>query len=139
MSCSTQTNYDIEDIYYRPFDTVKKLKFYEPEKDPRILTEMSDKQAYLLARHKETIARLCWMPYFHNPSLKHRLNRITAKTLMIWGENDPWEPLEEAQKWSANLNCIKSLEIVKGAGHCPHDEAPEEVNPLLISVIQQAT
>ena len=79
---------DIEDIYYRPFDYVKKLKFHDPDKDPRILTEMGDREAYLLARHRESTAKLCWNPYFHNPSLKYRLNRITAKTLMIWGAND---------------------------------------------------
>ena len=58
---------------------------------------------------------------------------------MIWGSDDPWEPLEEAQRWIEDLNCIKSLEIVKGAGHCPHDEKPEEVNQLLLKIIQEAT
>jgi len=36
------------------------------------------------------------------------------------------------------LPCIRSLSVVDGAGHCPHDEAPEEVNPLLLRIIQQA-
>ena len=58
---------------------------------------------------------------------------------MIWGEKDPWEPLEEAQHWLRSCKCARSLEIISGAGHCPHDEAPEEVNPILLKLIQQAT
>jgi pimeloyl-ACP methyl ester carboxylesterase len=26
---------------------------------------------------------------------------------------------------------VKDLEVIPGAGHCPHDEAPELVNPIL--------
>ena len=40
------------------------------------------------------------------------------------------EPLEEA-KWSEELKCVKSLDAIKNAGHCPHDEAPEEIIKLL--------
>ncbi|HJL68610.1 MAG TPA: alpha/beta fold hydrolase [Prochlorococcaceae cyanobacterium Gl_MAG_24] len=58
---------------------------------------------------------------------------------LIWGAADPWEPLEEAHRWAALLPCIRSLEVVDDAGHCPHDEVPEKVNPLLLRIIQQAT
>ncbi|KZR66565.1 Fluoroacetate dehalogenase [Prochlorococcus sp. MIT 1306] len=57
---------------------------------------------------------------------------------LIWGAADPWEPLQEARRWAALLPCIRSLSVVDGAGHCPHDEAPEEVNALLLRIIQQA-
>ena len=57
---------------------------------------------------------------------------------LIWGSKDPWEPVEEAMKWKASLSCIRSLQVIYGAGHCPHDEAPEEVNKILLNIIQQA-
>ncbi len=57
---------------------------------------------------------------------------------MIWGENDPWEPVNEAIQWSNSISCIKSLEVISKAGHCPHDEAPDKVNPILQRLIQQA-
>ncbi len=56
---------------------------------------------------------------------------------MIWGEKDPWEPIKEAQKWFDTFKCIKSIETIKGAGHCPHDEMPEKVNPILKKIIQE--
>jgi len=57
---------------------------------------------------------------------------------LIWGEKDPWEPVTEAQKWFKTFECIKSLEIIPNAGHCPHDEMPEKVNPIVAKIIQEA-
>ena len=47
---------------------------------------------------------------------------------LIWGEKDPWEPLPEAERWNNTINCVRSLTVIPGAGHCPHDENPEMVN-----------
>ncbi len=58
---------------------------------------------------------------------------------LIWGANDPWEPLQLAEEWSSSFECIRSLSVIKGAGHCPHDEMPEEVNPVIQEIFQQAT
>ncbi len=57
---------------------------------------------------------------------------------LIWGEKDPWEPVKEAEKWSETFDCIKSLDVIPNAGHCPHDEMPEKVNPILEKIIQEA-
>tara|TARA_Y100000589_G_scaffold260800_1_gene250792 strand:- start:412 stop:1323 length:912 start_codon:yes stop_codon:yes gene_type:complete len=55
---------------------------------------------------------------------------------LIWGEQDPWESLEEAKYWRNNYNNIKSLDILKGVGHCPHDESPSETNKIILKLIQ---
>ena len=55
---------------------------------------------------------------------------------LIWGEEDPWESLSEAQDWKKRYKNIRSLKVIKGAGHCPHDEKPEEVNQLILDIIQ---
>ena len=52
---------------------------------------------------------------------------------LIWGEQDPWEPLTEAEKWAKQFSCIRSLNVIKDAGHCPHDEKPNDVNKILTS------
>jgi len=58
---------------------------------------------------------------------------------MIWGQKDPWEPVSEAEHWFSTIKCIRSLQIIPNSGHCPHDESPELVNPLLLKLIQEAT
>ena len=66
------------------------------------------------------------------------LKNINYPVHLICGEKDPWEPLTVAKKWKENFQCIKSLEVISNAGHCPHDEMPEKVNPILKKIIQEA-
>ncbi len=63
---------------------------------------------------------------------------MTVPVDLIWGEADPWEPLNEAERWASSINCIRSLNVIAGAGHCPHDESPNKVNNLLLQLIQEA-
>ncbi|QEY32505.1 alpha/beta fold hydrolase [Synechococcus sp. RSCCF101] len=53
---------------------------------------------------------------------------------MIWGEADPWEPVAVSRDWQ-RFACVRSFEALPGLGHCPHDEAPEQVNPLLLRAL----
>ena len=61
---------------------------------------------------------------------------INVPIQLIWGEKDPWESLNEAKEWKDNYANIKSLNIIKDAGHCPHDENPKETNELIYKFIQ---
>ena len=65
------------------------------------------------------------------------MKEIKNPVYLIWGEKDPWEPLNEAQDWINSFECIQSLDIIEGAGHCPHDEMPEQVNIILKKIIQE--
>jgi pimeloyl-ACP methyl ester carboxylesterase len=56
---------------------------------------------------------------------------------MLWGEADPWEPVAEASRWAATYPCVQELRVLPGLGHCPHDEAPEQVNPILVEWLQR--
>ena len=72
------------------------------------------------------------------------MENLAVPVDLIWGERDPWEPIEEAKCWKETLDCVQSLSVIPGAGHCPHDEAPDQVNPVLqrlinARTIQQAT
>ena len=66
------------------------------------------------------------------------LKNLKNPVYLIWGEKDPWEPVEEAQQWFETFECIKSLNVIPNAGHCPHDEMPNKVNPILKKIIQEA-
>ena len=60
------------------------------------------------------------------------MQQLTVPVDLIWGEQDPWEPIAEARHWARTLECIHSLSVIPEAGHCPHDEAPDPVNSLLL-------
>ena len=61
------------------------------------------------------------------------LKQLKTPTYLIWGEKDPWEPVDEAKKWSS-YSCVQQIDILENLGHCPHDENPELVNNLIYSL-----
>ncbi len=60
------------------------------------------------------------------------LAELALPVRMIWGGADPWESPLEAERWARAFPSIRELTVLDGLGHCPHDEAPERVNPILI-------
>ncbi|HLP89348.1 MAG TPA: alpha/beta fold hydrolase [Nostocaceae cyanobacterium] len=58
------------------------------------------------------------------------LNKLTCPLLLLWGEGDPWmNARERSQKFREYYPQL--TEYFLSAGHCPHDEIPEQVNQLL--------
>ena len=64
-------------------------------------------------------------------------DKVDTPIQLIWGEKDPWESLNEAIVWKKKFRNIKRLDVIKGAGHCPHDEEPEETNKLICEFLQE--
>jgi len=64
-------------------------------------------------------------------------DKVDAPIQLIWGEKDPWESLNEAREWKKKFSNIKRLDIIYGAGHCPHDEEPEKTNNFIYEFIQE--
>jgi len=60
------------------------------------------------------------------------LKQLACPLLMLWGEADPWM---DSQKRSAQFrkHYPQLTEYYLHAGHCPHDEVPEQVNNLIRS------
>jgi len=55
--------------------------------------------------------------------------------LVLWGEDDPWTPIQGAkiyQNLSQNDRDVEFYPIPQ-AGHCAHDEKPEQVNQLMLN------
>jgi pimeloyl-ACP methyl ester carboxylesterase len=58
------------------------------------------------------------------------LKQLTCPLLLLWGEADPWmNARERSQKF--RLYYPELTEHFLTAGHCPHDEVPDQINPLL--------
>ena len=118
---------DIEDIYFLSFDKVKAIRFADPRRDPLDdMTALGEDEAMEVARHRETTARLCWDPYFHNPALKRRLHRISVPTLVVWGEEDRFVRPEYGRAYAERIPNSRFVSIA-GAGHYPHIEQPDAV------------
>ena len=58
------------------------------------------------------------------------LKQLTCPLLILWGEADPWMNSRERSKQFRKYYPQLSEYFLK-AGHCPHDEVPDQVNSLL--------
>ena len=63
--------------------------------------------------------------------LAAKIERITAPSLVVWGENDRIFPRSLAQRLAADLKDSK-LEIIPGCGHAPNEERPGRLRDLLV-------
>lgn len=73
---------------------------------------------------------LAFTAYSSGPLPEDLLPKLPCSAIMLWGTADPWEPIELGKEL-ANYPQVKEFIPIVGAGHCPQDEAPELVNPIL--------
>ncbi|NJM98182.1 MAG: alpha/beta fold hydrolase [Phormidesmis sp. RL_2_1] len=73
---------------------------------------------------------LAFIRYSQGPIPEDLLPQLACPTLILWGQADPWEPIELARDYS-KYPAVEDFIELEGIGHCPQDEAPEIVNPIL--------
>jgi pimeloyl-ACP methyl ester carboxylesterase len=74
---------------------------------------------------RSAFARLAWNPYLHDPKLPRRLQRATAPTLVVWGQQDRLSPPVYAEEYKRLLPSAEVVYIDQ-CGHDPTIEQPEE-------------
>jgi len=68
--------------------------------------------------------------YSQGPLPEDLFPKLPCPAIILWGEQDPWEPIALGKEF-ANYPQVKKFIPLPGVGHCPQDEAPELVNPIL--------
>jgi pimeloyl-ACP methyl ester carboxylesterase len=69
-------------------------------------------------------------PYFYDRHLRQRLYRFTGEALLLWGEHDRMVPRTHAEAYRDGF-AKSELRIVKGAGHSPQAEKPQEIAAMI--------
>src|SRR5881628_3778463 len=65
-----------------------------------------------------------------------RLNRIAAPTLVVWGDEDRWIPTSVGRLMAGQIP-RSAFVMARHAGHAVQEEAPADVNHLLIRFLKQ--
>jgi len=105
-------------------ESVRNLYYDQKIADRLLAMPVSDEQADIALTNRFTTTKFGWEPRWYNPSLERWLHRITAPTLVIWGENDKLLPKAYAARWGERVpNC--AIEIVPQCGHVPAMEKPD--------------
>ncbi len=67
---------------------------------------------------------------FTGPLPEDLLPQLSCPALILWGTADRWEPIALGRQLR-EFPAVKEFIALEGVGHCPQDEVPEQVNPLL--------
>ncbi len=72
--------------------------------------------------------------YSWGPLPEDLLPQLSCPAIAIWGAADPWEPIDLGRELM-NVPTVREFVEIPDVGHCPQDEAPELVNPILLQWI----
>jgi len=73
-----------------------------------------------------------WRPAW----VEANLERITAPTLVVWGQDDPWHPLSMAREFGRRIARAEVV-VLPACGHLPHEERPVDFNRLTLEFLAQ--
>jgi pimeloyl-ACP methyl ester carboxylesterase len=81
-----------------------------------------------VARYREmtSLARIIWERSY-DPKLDRWLKRVSAPTLILWGEQDKILPVQQARRWADRLESGAEIATFDGVGHLVFLESPGAV------------
>lgn len=104
--------------------------------DPGKVTEADVDQYYAPAAQPEYGRALRGvLQQFRLTALEGRLDRIAAPTLVLCGEEDRWVPIGLGRALAAGITRSAFVSVPR-AGHSVQEEAPDEVNHLVIRFLK---
>jgi pimeloyl-ACP methyl ester carboxylesterase len=123
-------NAPIGDIFLLTPAELQKLAFHDLsqiEERERIFPANPTPEQVEVSENSQIMAQLlCWKPYMHNPKLVHRLRRVKAPTLIVWGRHDRLVPLAHGEAYCNAINGAR-LTVIERCGHAPQLERPAEL------------
>lgn len=78
---------------------------------------------------------MAFVRYSQGPRPEDLLAILPCDAIVLWGDRDPWEPIELGRKSFTKFACVKEFIDIPNAGHCPQDEVPEIVNDILLKLL----
>jgi len=111
--------------------------------DPKDATEELVETRYVIYHQPEFQKNLHNLLCLQNMEIRQRnmmreeqLAQIKAPTLVIWGRNNPFGEVPEANKMQEAIPGAR-LELFDECGHWPQHERPELYNPLAIAFLKE--
>ncbi len=100
----------------------------------KVTAKLIDEYARPLSKPGYTKAMIRLLREYESPAAGRMIQRygeISRPVLIIWGDRDRWVTPEFGPRLKGDIPGSK-LVIVKEAGHLPHQEQPEKVNPVIV-------
>jgi pimeloyl-ACP methyl ester carboxylesterase len=110
----------IQDV--NEYDKFLEFVFVKPPKIPSFMKQYLAKQALAVGPLDKKIYEDMWSDMY---MLESKLNKITAPTLIVWGDSDKLVHISSVPIFERSIKNSKSV-IIKECGHAPMLEKPAE-------------
>jgi pimeloyl-ACP methyl ester carboxylesterase len=104
------------------YDKFLEFVFVKPPKLPSFMKQYLAKQAVATGPLDKKIYKDMWSDMY---ILESKLNKITAPTLIVWGDSDKLVHISSVPIFEKNIKNYKTV-IIKECGHAPMIEKPAE-------------
>jgi pimeloyl-ACP methyl ester carboxylesterase len=101
--------------------------FYD---DRLVTTERVDEYVAPLLRPGAVAAAQALLASGDDMGVQDLVTRVRVPTLVIWGREDAWVPVAQADRFLAAIPGSRKV-VLEGCGHLPQEERPAEVSALL--------
>lgn len=116
----------IADLFLMTPPQLASALFHDQDKAANFLPPDPSVDDILTAyRDMSALARYSWSPFLCDPKLERRLQRVTARTRVVWPDDDRIVPIAHGRRY-AELIPGAELKIVEDCGHAMYFERPEE-------------
>lgn len=112
-------------------ERLRELLFFDPTgpaaqlvQPPGQGSELPDDVLENAMKAMAATAKVGWNPLLHDPKLEGRLHRVSAPTLVLWGEHDRVTPLEYGERYAKRIPDAR-LEVLSECGHLAPFERPD--------------
>lgn len=123
---------------WNPEETARNLFYDQAFAEAMLAVPQTREGMEILLKNRLTSAKLAWEPRFLNPNLHKWLHRISAPTLIVWGDDDKAMPVGYAPAWR-DLIPNSRLEIIENCGHLPQIEKADHFVELVNGFIGEVT
>lgn len=129
----------VSQLFFKQLATPKTVKkiLRQAYRRPEAVTDELVEMLLRPARDQGAVAVfVAFTRYSQGPLPEDLLPQLPCPAIILWGTDDPWEPIALAREFAHFPQVEKFIEL-PGLGHCPQDEGPEIVNPILLEWIQE--
>ncbi len=113
------------DVFLRTEEQGLRDRFHDAAKaDAAVARMLTAEGEDVRLNNAIAVARVAWNPRLHDLHLAKWLHRITAPTLIVWGEHDRLFPRAHGKAWHKGIPGSK-LAIVPACGHAVALEQPD--------------
>ena len=79
---------------------------------------------------------LDFISYSSGPLPEELLPKVKVPVRILWGENDPWEPISMGRMYG-EFPIVDEFVTLPGGGHCPMDQIDDDVNREILRFLKK--